>query len=249
MRCDYHAFFQELNVKKRLTPEMRFLEKTRILAQIENEIEDIRAKTPEYIAEEIKSKYGVHHILNCPDIDVSEEMVEACRKISATGDSAGGVVEVRVTGLPAGLGEPVFNKLDGELGSMLSIGAIKGVEVGAGFGVKDMTGFECNDQLHSENGKVVFNSNHAGGITGGLTTGQEVIVKLAVKPTPTINKPQQTIDKYTKENKALEAITRRDPTIVARVWPVAENYTAMIILDNLISHLGYQAIMKPFYEA
>jgi chorismate synthase len=249
MRCDYDAFFQELYVKKRLTPEMRFLEKTRILAQIENEIEDIRAKTPEYIAEEIKSKYGVHHILNCPDIDVSEEMVEACRKISATGDSAGGVVEVRVTGLPAGLGEPVFNKLDGELGSMLSIGAIKGVEVGAGFGVKDMTGFECNDQLHSENGKVVFNSNHAGGITGGLTTGQEVIVKLAVKPTPTINKPQQTIDKYTKENKALEAITRRDPTIVARVWPVAENYTAMIILDNLISHLGYQAIMKPFYEA
>jgi chorismate synthase len=249
MRCDYDAFFQELYVKKRLTPEMRFLEKAKVLAQIENEIEDIRAKTPEYIAEEIKSKYGVHHILNCPDIDVSEEMVEACRKISATGDSAGGVVEVRVTGLPAGLGEPVFNKLDGELGSMLSIGAIKGVEVGAGFGVKDMTGFECNDQLHSENGKVVFNSNHAGGITGGLTTGQEVIVKLAVKPTPTINKPQQTIDKYTKENKALEAITRRDPTIVARVWPVAENYTAMIILDNLISHLGYQAIMKPFYEA
>jgi chorismate synthase len=248
MRCDYDAFFQELYVKKRLTPEMRFLEKTKVLAQVENEIEEIRAKTPQYIAEDIKEKYGVHHILNCPDIEVSEEMVEACRKISATGDSAGGVVEVRVTGVPAGLGEPVFHKLDGELGAMLGIGAIKGVEVGAGFGVKDMTGFECNDQIHSENGKVVFNSNHAGGITGGLTTGQEIIVKLAVKPTPTINKPQQTIDKYTKENKALEAITRRDPTIVARVWPVAENYTAMIILDNLISHFGYQAIMKPFYE-
>jgi len=248
MRCDYDAFYQELYVKKRLTPEMRFLEKARVLAQIENEIEEIRAKTPEYVPEEINEKYGVHHIINCPDLDISEEMVEACRKISATGDSAGGVVEVRVTGVPAGLGEPVFHKLDAELGSMLGIGAIKGVEVGAGFAVKDMTGFESNDQLHSENGEVIFNSNHAGGITGGLTTGQEIIVKLAVKPTPTINKPQQTIDKYTKENKALEAITRRDPTIVARVWPVAENYTAMIILDNLISHYGYQAIMKPFYE-
>jgi chorismate synthase len=103
--------------------------------------------------------------------------------------------------------------------------------------------------MHSEDGKVAFNSNNAGGITGGLSTGQEITVKLAVKPTPTIDKPQQTIDKYTKENKAMAAITRRDPTIVARIWPVAENFTAMIILDNLISHFGYQAIMKPFNQS
>ena len=248
MRCDYDAFYQELYVKKRLHPEMRFLEKMKVFAQIENEIDDIRSKTPEYIPEEILEKYGVHHIVNCPDVEVSNEMVESCRKISATGDSAGGIVEVRVKGVPAGLGEPVFHKLDAELGSMLGIGAVKGVEVGAGFAVKDMTGYECNDQMHSENGKVAFNSNNAGGITGGLSTGQDIIVKLAVKPTPTIDKPQQTVDKYTKENKALAAITRRDPTIVARIWPVAENYTAMIILDNLISHLGYQAIMKPFNQ-
>jgi len=249
MRCDYDAFYQELYIKKRLHPEMRFLEKMRVLTQIENEIDDIRSKTPEYIPEEIIEKYGVHHIINCPNIEVSNEMIESCRKISATGDSAGGIVEVRVKGVPAGLGEPVFHKLDAELGAMLGIGAVKGVEVGAGFAVKGMTGYECNDQMHSEDGKVAFNSNNAGGITGGLSTGQEITVKLAVKPTPTIDKPQQTIDKYTKENKAMAAITRRDPTIVARIWPVAENFTAMIILDNLISHFGYQAIMKPFNQS
>jgi chorismate synthase len=173
-------------------------------------------------------------------------MVAACNKISKGGDSAGGLVEVVVTGVPAGLGEPVFYKLDAELGKMLGIGAIKAVEVGAGMAVKDMTGIESNDQMHAENGKVVFDSNCAGGITGGLATGQPIIARLAVKPTPTIAKPQMTIDKYTLENKKLEAITRRDPTIVARVWPVAENYTAMVILDHLLAHYGYQALKGKF---
>ncbi len=139
-------------------------------------------------------------------------------------------------------GEPVFAKLDAELGRMLGIGAVKGVEVGAGFAVKDMTGIQNNDQMRAVNGKVVFDSNNAGGITGGLTTGQPIVVRLAVKPTPTIAKPQQTIDKYTMENKALAAITRRDPTIVARLWPVAENYTALVILDHLMMHYGYQGL-------
>ncbi|MHC4750526.1 MAG: chorismate synthase, partial [Planctomycetota bacterium] len=190
----------------------------------------------------IQDKYSVHPIVNCPDTDAAQGMVDACNRISATGDSVGGVVEVVVTGVPAGLGEPVFYKLDAELGKMLGIGAVKGVEVGAGFAVKDMTGFENNDQMRAENGKVVFESNNAGGITGGLSTGQPIIVRLAVKPTPTIDKPQTTIDKYTLQNKELAAITRRDPTIVARIWPVAENYTAMVILDHLIAHYGYQRL-------
>ena len=108
----------------------------------------------------------------------------------------------------------------------------------------DMTGFECNDQMRNENGKVVFDSNNAGGITGGLTTGQTVVARLAVKPTPTIDRPQHTVDKYTLEDKDLAAITRRDPTIVARIWPVAEAYTAITILDHLMMHYGYQEIMK-----
>jgi chorismate synthase len=242
MRWDYDPFYQEVYVGGRITPEMRFLEKTAILAEIEKEIDPIRAKAPQMDPDAIREKYGVHYIVNCPDLDAAQEMVNACNKIAATGDSCGGVVEVVATGLPAGLGEPVFNKLDAELGRMLGIGAVKGVEVGAGFAVKDMTGIESNDSMRAEDGRVVFDTNNAGGITGGLSTGQPVVVRLAVKPTPTIDKPQTTIDKYTLENKALEAITRRDPTIVARIWPVAENYTALVLLDNLMAHYGYQTL-------
>ena len=242
MRHDLDPFYQEIYVKGRINMDMRFLEKTRILAEIEQEINAIREKAPKMSASAVKDKYNVHSIVNCPDIDVAQAMVDACNKISDTGDSAGGVVEVVVTGVPVGLGEPVFYKLDAELGRMLGIGAVKGVEVGAGFAVKDMTGYQNNDQMRSENGKVIFESNNAGGITGGLSTGQSIVVKLAVKPTPTIDKPQKTIDKYTLENKDLAAITRRDPTIVARIWPVAENYTAIVILDHLFAHYGYQML-------
>jgi len=242
MRRDLDPFYQEIYVKNRITMEMRFLEKARILAQIEKEIDTIRAKAPHLAPDEIQDRYGVHPVVNCPDIDAAEEMVAACNKISATGDSAGGVVEVIATGVPTGLGEPVFYKLDAELGRMLGIGAVKAVEVGAGLAVKDMTGYQNNDRMHAENGKVVFDSNNAGGITGGLSTGQPIIVRLAVKPTPTIDRPQRTIDKYTLENKQLAAITRRDATIAGRIWPVAESYTALVILDHLIAHYGYQAL-------
>ena len=242
MRHDMDPFYQEVYVKGRINMDMRFLEKAAVLAQIEKEIDAIRGKAPQMKPADVRRKYGVHHILCCPDIDAADAMVEACNRITRTGDSSGGVVEVVVLGVPAGLGEPVFAKLDAELGRMLGIGAVKGVEVGAGFAVRNMTGIQSNDQMHMENGKVVFDSNNAGGITGGLSTGQPIVARLAVKPTPTIDKPQHTIDKYTLENKQLAAITRRDPTIVGRIWPVAENYTAMIILDNLIAHFGYQAM-------
>jgi len=242
MRHDLDPFYQEVYTKGRITMDMRFLEKTRILAELEQEIDVIRSKAPKLDPAAIRDKYGVHPVLNCPDADAAQAMVDTCNRIAATGDSVGGVVEVVVTGVPIGLGEPVFYKLDGELGKMLGIGAVKGVEVGAGFAVKDMTGFENNDQMRAEDGKVIFESNNAGGITGGLSTGQPIVVRLTVKPTPTIDKPQKTIDKYTLENKELAAITRRDPTIVARIWPVAENYTAMVILDHLFAHYGYQTL-------
>jgi chorismate synthase len=244
MRMDFDPFYQQIYVSGRLTTNMRFLEKMRIFAEIENEIDKIRGKALPMDRAVIENKYGVHHIVNCPDTAIAQEMVDAVNRISATGDSAGGIVEVVARGVPAGLGEPVFNKLDSELGRMLGIGAVKGVEVGAGFGVKDMTGYQSNDRMHNEKGCVVFDSNNAGGITGGLATGQDIICRLAVKGTPTIDKKQNTIDKYTLENTELAAITRRDPTIVARLWPVAENYTAMVLLDNLIAHIGYQEIRK-----
>lgn len=242
MRHDTDPFYRELYVSGRLNMEMRFLEKARVFAEIEEEIDEIRAKTPQFGAGEIESRYGVHPVLNCPDLSAAGEMMEAANRVTATGDSSGGLVEVVALGVPPGLGEPVFDKLDAEFGRMLGIGAVKGVEVGAGFAVKDMTGYESNDQMRSEGGEVGFLSNNAGGITGGLATGQPIVVRLAVKPTPTIDKPQKTIDKYTLENTGLAAITRRDPTIVGRIWPVAENYAALVLLDNLIAHYGYQAI-------
>jgi chorismate synthase len=190
----------------------------------------------------VRDRYGVHAVVNCPDIDAAEEMRLASNRITVTGDSSGGVVEVIARGVPAGLGEPVLDKLDAELGRMLGIGAVKGVEIGAGFTVKDMTGYEDNDRMRMENGRVSFDSNNAGGITGGLSTGQDIVVRLAVKPTPTIDKPQNTIDKYTFTDTRLAAITRRDPTIVGRIWPVAENYTALVLLDHLLMHEGYQTL-------
>lgn len=248
MRHDTDPFYQEIYVKGRLNMDMRFLEKARVFAEIEQEIDDIRSRAPRQSPDEVKAKYGVHHVINCPDLDAADAMMEAANRITATGDSSGGVVEVIALGVPTGLGEPVFDKLDAELGRMLGIGAVKGVEVGAGFAVKDMTGYESNDQMRSENGKVVFLSNNAGGITGGLATGQPIVVRIAVKPTPTIDRPQKTIDKYTLQNAELAAITRRDPTIVGRIWPVAENYTALVLLDHLIAHYGYQALISALRE-
>jgi chorismate synthase len=127
---------------------------------------------------------------------------------------------------------------------MLSIGGVKAVEIGAGMGVKDMTGSECNDEIFVKGGKAFFGSNHAGGITGGLTTGQNLIVRLAVKPTPTIGKDQHTIDKVTLEEKVLQAVTRRDPTLVPRIWPVAEGFVAVILLDHYMQHLAYQKLWR-----
>jgi chorismate synthase len=248
MRRDLDPFYQEIYVKKRITMDMRFLQKAAIFAEIEKEIDDIRAKTPKMDLKTVLKKYGVHQVVNCPDFDAAEEMLAECNRITATGDSSGGVVEVVALGVPVGLGEPVFKKLDAELGRMLGIGAVKGVEIGAGFAVKDMTGIQSNDAMKAVKGKVTFLSNNAGGITGGLATGQPIVARVTVKPTPTIDKKQVTIDKYTLENKPLAAITRRDPTIVGRIWPVAENYTAIVLLDYLIAHYGYQVLKEKFSD-
>jgi len=226
----------------RIKPGMRFLEKMPVLKEVEDRIG--KFETIPMNEKEIRERHGVHPHLFCPDLASADAMVKRIVDIKDSGDSSGGVVEVQATGLPAGVGEPVFRKLDGELGRMLSIGAVKAVEIGAGVRVKDMTGSQSNDQLYVKDGQVVFGSNSAGGITGGLTTGQTVIARLTVKPTPTISKDQHTIDKVSRENTVLQAVTRRDPTLVARIWPVAEAFTAVILLDHLIMHYGYQAMWR-----
>jgi len=243
MRRDYDPIYRLVYGEGRVTPEMRFVQKIAALGEIEKIIPEIHEKK-DFNEDEAREKYNVHPTMNCPDMGAADEMVRRIIEIRDQGDSSGGIVEVVATGVPAGMGEPVFRKLDGELGRMMSIGTIKCVEVGAGYGVKDLTGSECNDQLRSEEGQVAFDSNNAGGITGGLTTGQNLVARLAVKPTPTIAKPQHTVDKVTQESAELAAVTRRDPTIVARVWPVAEAFMAIILLDHLMMHMAYRAVAK-----
>lgn len=242
VRRDYDPIYQWVFGEGRINPHMRFLHKMSVIAELERELLNIRDTAKPVNFQAIREEHGIHFTMNCPDTDAAFEMEKRIIQIRDEGDSSGGLVEVVATGLPAGVGEPMFNKLDGELGRMLSIGAIKAVEVGAGYAVKDMRGSECNDAMRVKDGKVTFNSNQAGGITGGLTTGQAVVARLAVKPTPTIAKDQETIDKVSLENKTLSAVTRRDPTIVARVWPVAEAFMAIILLDQYMMHLGYQAL-------
>ncbi len=245
-RRDNDPIYKLIFGEKRFKPGMRFFEKMLVLAEVEKMIPDIKREKLEESVVAGLAERGIHPVLNCPDLEAARAMHAKILEIRDTGDSSGGIVEVVVTGVPAGLGEPVFGKLDGELGRLMSIGTVKAVEIGAGMNVKDMTGSQCNDQMHMEKGKVVFDKNNSGGITGGLTTGQDIVVRLAIKPTPTIAKDQQTIDKVSLEDATLSAVTRRDPTIVSRVWPVAEAFTAMVILDQYILNLAYQEMNKKY---
>lgn len=236
----YNMVFKE----ERIAPGMRFLEKMSALAEVEKEIPEI--KRPPLSSKEIYAlaDRGIHPVLNCPDLKAAKAMYDRIIEIRDDGDSSGGIVEVVATGVPAGIGEPIFNKLDGELGRMLSIGAVKAVEVGAGINAKDLRGSTCNDQMSIKDDKVVFSGNNSGGVTGGISTGQDIVARLAVKPTPTIARDQKTIDKVSLTDAKLSAVTRRDPTIVSRVWPVAEAFMAIVLLDQYMSHIAYQEMCK-----
>ena len=151
-------------------------------------------------------------------------------------DSIGGIVECKVKGAPAGLGEPVFDKLDAELAkACMSIGAIKGVEIGVGFDVTNMTGSENNDEM-AEGEK--FLSNNAGGILGGISNGNDIIIRVAIKPTPTIAKKQKTIDVNGNVTQ-VELKGRNDVCIVDRVVVVVESMVAMTILDYYLQNLKF----------
>jgi chorismate synthase len=166
----------------------------------------------------------IHGISSAEGMD--SEIDEAIRE----GDSVGGIVETMAHGCPPGLGDPVFGKLDALIGmAMLGIGAVKGVEIGDGFAAARMRGSEHNDQM----GKDGFLSNHAGGILGGISTGADIVVRIAVKPTPSIAREQQTVDTSGNE-RTISVKGRHDPCIVPRLAPVAEAMLALVIVDCLL---------------
>jgi len=165
-----------------------------------------------------------------------EEIEDEIHSAQAAGDSVGGVVEITATGCPAGLGDPVFGKLDGLIaGAMMGIGAVKGVEIGDGFSAARRFGSENNDPIMAQG----FASNHAGGILGGISTGQDIVVRIAVKPTPSIEKVQQTRDTSGNEV-AISVKGRHDPCIAPRIVPVAEAMLALVIMDCLLEQKKYQ---------
>jgi chorismate synthase len=165
-----------------------------------------------------------------------EEIEDEIHLAQAAGDSVGGVGELTATGCPAGLGDPVFGKLDALIaGSMMGIGAVKGVEIGDGFAAARLFGSENNDGITSTG----FASNHAGGILGGISTGQDIVVRIAVKPTPSIEKVQQTRD-VRGNDVTISVKGRHDPCIVPRILPVAEAMLALVIIDSYLEQKKYQ---------
>ena len=154
-------------------------------------------------------------------------------------DSVGGIIECRVTGVPCSLGEPIFDKLDAQLAAaIMSIGACKGVEIGAGFRSAAMRGSSCNDRMYIEDGRPVFRTNNCGGILGGISTGEEIVLRAAFKPTPSISLPQDTVTRSMQE-RVIEIHGRHDPCIVVRALVVVEAMTALVIADNLLRARSY----------
>ena len=149
-------------------------------------------------------------------------------------DSVGGMIECAVTGLPAGVGEPMFDGLEGAIAkAVFGVPAVKGIEFGAGFALAAMRGSRANDAFCYQNGHVVTETNHCGGILGGIANGMPLIFRCAVKPTPSISQPQKTVDLQTGENTVLTIHGRHDPCIVPRAVPVIEAVTALAIINEL----------------
>jgi len=171
------------------------------------------------------------NIVRAPDPVAAEKMIAAILAAKEEHDSLGGIVEVRANGVPAGLGEPTFDKLDALIGqAMLSIPATKGVEIGTGFAIARMRGSQSNDAFTVEDGRVHVGDNNAGGTLGGISTGEEIVVRVAVKPTSSIEQEQDTIDVNLQPRK-LTVYGRHDPSVVPRAVPVVEAMLALVLAD------------------
>jgi chorismate synthase len=189
----------------------------------------VRAAARSY--NEIKANAG-NNPLRCADPEAGEKMLEVIKQAGAVGDSVGGIVEGIAINLPAGLGEPVFDTLDGEMAkAMLAIPAIKGIEFGAGFAAASIKGSENNDLFIIKNKEVATVTNNAGGILGGISSGMPLIIRLAVKPTPSISMTQGTLDLKQYQPASLEIKGRHDTCIVPRVVSVVEAMMAITICD------------------
>jgi chorismate synthase len=175
----------------------------------------------------------------CPDAKTAAMLGDYLDGLRKSGSSIGAVIEVVADGVPPGLGAPIYGKLDGDLAAaLMSINAVKGVEIGAGFGAAELTGEENGDEMRMGNdGKPRFLSNHAGGILGGISTGQPVVARFAVKPTSSILTPRQTVDRYGHEAD-ISTTGRHDPCVGIRAVPIGEAMVACVIADHYLRQRG-----------
>lgn len=177
--------------------------------------------------------------MRCPDPDVAQQMVELVDQARRELDSLGGIVEIRARGVPVGLGEPVFDKLQADFAkALMSIPAVKGFEVGDGFAVANSRGSTNNDAfLRRDDGTIGTMTNHAGGILGGMSSGEEIVMRIAAKPPASIAQPQSTVER-SGEAASIVVKGRHDPTVLPRLVPVAEAMTLLVLADHWLRQRG-----------
>lgn len=187
------------------------------------------------VAERIDFDEIENNPARCPDSIKAQEMIELIEKVRREGDSIGGIVEVVSTGVPPGLGDPVFDKMDADLaGALMSIGGVRAFEVGIGFEAARRRGSEVNDLMYMDDSdRLRFKTNNAGGILGGITNGENLVVRIAIKPTSSIPKTQDTVDKFGNP-RDLVVKGRHDPCLCPRAVPIAEAMVNLVLVDHLL---------------
>lgn len=177
--------------------------------------------------------------------DKAKEMIACVEQAKANLDSVGGITQTAIVGLPAGVGEPMFDSVEGMLShAMFAIGAVKGIEFGKGFELGKMLGSDANDAFVIEDGKVKTSTNNNGGINGGITNGMPVLFNLAIKPTPSIAQKQNTVDFINGKQTEIEIVGRHDPAIVRRICPVVDSVSALVVCDLLAQRYGTDVFKK-----
>lgn len=199
-------------------------------------VKQVQRIAAEVNPETVKFKDIESNIVRCPDAATAEKMIALIEKMRRAGDSVGGIVEGVARGVPAGWGEPVFDRLEADLGkAMLSLPASKAFEVGSGLGSILMTGREHNDPIRARGGKVRTLSNRSGGIQGGISNGETIYFRVAFKPVATVMHEQDTVDVQLK-NTTLKGRGRHDPCVLPRAVPMVEAMTALVLVDHALRH-------------
>ena len=200
-------------------------------------VEQVGIITTEIDYESVTIEQIEANIVRCPDQIAAKAMIKLIEKVRDNGDSVGGVIKGVIKHVPAGLGEPVFDKLPADLGkAMLSINAVKGFEFGSGFEGTKLFGSNHNDEMYiDQQGKFKTRTNNAGGTLGGISNGQTIHFRVAFKPVSTIKKKQKTINQK-KENVTLEAVGRHDPCVLPRAVPIVDAMIALVIMDHYLRH-------------